>query len=294
MKSLQVQIRTRIAAGFSLVELLVVIGIIALVLAMLLPALGRARQQANALQCLANLRTIGHAAMLHVNEHGGYLPSAGWEWDCAGGIANPAGMEDIAERKYMYYLDNGVKRPLPVTAALAASLGVEVRTDSRENLSRDLASETLRRLFRCPSQLIELSGLTQLGDDGGTWHAPEEISSYAFNEAMLGRRPDPLTAACPKGLLTRAIDPAQTLLAMDGRTRDPVSSPYFLVFNDGPDDTLYEFDQTTRTGRNGAELLDYWRHDRRMNVVFLDGHAETLPMEPETYKRVYTSRGTTH
>jgi prepilin-type processing-associated H-X9-DG protein len=232
--------------------------------------------------------------MLHVNEHGGYLPSAGWQWDCVDGVTNPAGMDDTAARKYMYYEDDGVKRPLPITAALAASLGVEVRTDSRDALVQDLASQKVRRIFHCPNQLIELSGLTQRGDDGGSWNGPAEVSSYAFNEAMLGRRPDPLTKGCPKGLLTRATNPAQTLFAMDGRTRDPVSNPYFLVFNDGADDTLYEFDQASRAGRNGGELLDYWRHDRRMNVVFLDGHAEPMPMEPDTFKQIWTSRGNTN
>ena len=279
--------------GFSMVELLVAIGIIGLLMAILLPALSKARRQANMIQCLVNLRTIGQAAMAHVNEHGGYLPSAGWQWDCPGGVTNPAGLEDTAERKYMYYVDSGIKRPLPISAALAASLGVEVQTQSREALTADLATERIRRLFRCPDQLTEVSGLTQKGDSSGDWTAPEEVSSYAFNEAMLGRRPDPLTQGCPKGLLTRATNPSQTLLAMDGRIRDPAMAPYFLVFNDTAEETLFDFDQPGPSG-GGGELLDYWRHERRMNVLFLDGHVETLGMDPETYKKIWTSRGTNH
>jgi prepilin-type N-terminal cleavage/methylation domain-containing protein/prepilin-type processing-associated H-X9-DG protein len=66
----------RAARAFTLVELLVVIGIIAVLMAILLPALSRSREQANTVKCMSNLRQLHTASEIYSNMfHGFVLPS---------------------------------------------------------------------------------------------------------------------------------------------------------------------------------------------------------------------------
>jgi prepilin-type processing-associated H-X9-DG protein len=228
-------------------------------------------------------RNIGQAAELHVSVHNGYLPLAGWQFDPAGGTVNPAGVQDRGERRYDYYLDAGEKRPVPITAALSISLGVNINLDSRDKLAADLQKDTVRKLFHCPDQEVPLEG-GSMGDGQG-WEAPHEWSSYVFNEALLGRRNQPW--AFPQGAISRVKQPSLVMFALDGKPRG-----FFTVFDMNTHYTMRDFrEHVQQVPGDGPDVLDYLRHHYRANVLFLDGHVESLPLTEGGIREIGISSG---
>lgn len=95
--------------AFTLVELLVVIGIIAILIAILLPALSKARGAAQAANCASNLRQIGIAMLMYIDDTGGKYYPARW---------HPPEVDPLQVRLYEYvakservYLDSAAIEP---------------------------------------------------------------------------------------------------------------------------------------------------------------------------------------
>ncbi len=76
--------------AFTLIELLVVVAIIALLISILLPALGRAREQARVTKCIANLRSIGQAMHMYFGENNNWFPFEKCDWPAGFNAGLPA------------------------------------------------------------------------------------------------------------------------------------------------------------------------------------------------------------
>jgi prepilin-type N-terminal cleavage/methylation domain-containing protein len=89
----------RPAAAFTLIELIVVVAIIGVLAAMLLPALGRARDKARQIACASNLRQLGLSFVLYDGDNDGAVPGKSVDWEDA---SETSQLNDLASYEFYY------------------------------------------------------------------------------------------------------------------------------------------------------------------------------------------------
>ena len=139
--------------AFSLVELLVVLGVIAVVIALLLPVLGRARAEANRVACMSNLRQLLLAQLHYVNDSRGYLTYPNW--------GNDRRTDDVWPSGWLYTQGKVSEPPSP--------------DDIKTGVLYPYLNDT--RVFRCP---------LHHPDDAATEKGTDRLTSYIMNGAVCG------------------------------------------------------------------------------------------------------------
>ncbi len=279
------------APAFTLVELLVVIGIIAVLVGILLPTLGRARQSASKVKCMANLRQMGTALVMYTGENKGTLP-VGFAY--VGANLRPGS-----------YQGEGHDWTTLLVKVLSKRAGIGY--DSQDRVSTTYAG--IKEVFLCPDVHIEnknpLAALThysshpRLMPDLGAadWYAGSPLKSLRPYKIAKIKRSAEIAAIFEGTIENQGYMAHSTCDGLDRRRQD--RKPY-LTDDYSLDNTIngnQPIDMNPGIGgyveaqhfnkdvpQNAGNVRFRHNNETQTNCLMMDGHVETFSLNKSTKK----------
>ncbi len=302
--------------GFTLMELLVVVAIISILATLLLPALGGVLGEAARVECLNNMRNIGTALQGYVASYEGYLPGPNTSGYGLSGrlesvdtnpseplmnvdwmsplMADTLDLPPNAIERLVMLLNSKLKCPANdmVYTTVYPGGGSSIGTYDCAGIS--YASYSALMGFLVHPEGHQDTGMVT-GDEMSAVDMPNDYRPH----------------------ITRVGDTTRKVFAIEGAryVRQEADGRFYVSFNDikrqvqggnfalwGPatafDGDPHKMDRLGGRGRgpiryepNALNRAAAWRHDGQINVVYFDGHADTLSLEESLDVRLYYPKG---
>lgn len=232
-----------IQAAFTLIELLIVIAIVAVLAGMLMPAIGSVRNAASSAVCASQFRQLGAGVFLYTTDWRGYLPPSRFQGCAPADLGYPAG----------------------ITAAWSDAPWVGSYVDGTEIVGGSFGTKKLGGPWRCPA------------DRKRIWPAGLAEVSYGLNCSLSPYANTTIPANFWTLLVPLRRLRASGALLLGAETMEARWYWPKTTYAGWPDIGFY--DQATVTPSwtligDPAPNMVWWRHQRRANFLFADGHVE--------------------